>query len=164
MADLPGLLEGAHLNHGLGHSFLRHIERTKLLLLVADINGFRLSPQHAFRSCIETVILLNRELELYDETLLSKPALLVINKLNVAGSEKMYEDVLEQVQNLEEYVDDVPEEIRPTNVIKFAKVFGISANEGPVAVVELKRVIKDMMGEISVDESSLDDYEESAAK
>lgn len=164
MADLPGLLEGAHLNHGLGHSFLRHIERTKLLLLVADINGFRLSPQHAFRSCIETVILLNRELELYDETLLSKPALLVINKLNVAGSEKMYEDVLEQVQNLEEYVDDVPEEIRPTNVIKFAKVFGISANEGPVAVVELKRVIKDMMGEISVDENSLDDYEESAAK
>jgi len=164
MADLPGLLEGAHLNHGLGHSFLRHIERTKLLLLVADINGFRLSPQHQFRSCIETVMLLNRELELYDETLLNKPALLVINKLNVAGSENIYKDVLEQVHNLEEFVDSVPEEIKPKNVIKFAKVFGISANEGPAAVVELKQVIKDMMGEINVDESSLDDYEENAAK
>jgi hypothetical protein len=68
------------------------------------------------------------------------------------------------VQNLEEFVDSVPEEIKPKNVIKFAKVFGISANEGPAAVVELKQVIKDMMGEINVDESSLDDYEENAAK
>jgi len=160
MADLPGLLEGAHKNHGLGHSFLRHIERTKLLLLVADVSGFRLSPQHPYRSCLETVILLNRELELYDETLFNKPALLVINKLDTLASRKTYEEILELVDNLEEVMDEVDEEIRPKNVLKFEKVFGISAKEGPSAVVELKEVIKDMMDKINVGVTD-NDYEES---
>jgi GTPase involved in cell partitioning and DNA repair len=157
MADLPGLLEGAHLNHGLGHSFLRHIERTKLLLLVADVNGFRLSPKHPFRSCLETVVLLNRELELYDETLFNKPAILVINKLDTPGSKEIFEEVLEDVENLNEIMDEMPEDVRPKHVIKFKKVFGMSASEGPKAVVDLKKTLKDMMDDINPEEN-VDDY------
>lgn len=101
MADLPGLIEGAHANKGMGHKFLKHVERTKLLLLVVDINGFQLSPYHTSRSCVDTIVLLNKELEMYNTDLLSKPAVIIINKMDTDGAKEKYKEVKDKIKNLE---------------------------------------------------------------
>lgn len=60
MADLPGLIEGASYNLGMGHRFLKHVERTSMLVFVVDVNGFQLSPDSPSRTAYQTVALLNR--------------------------------------------------------------------------------------------------------
>nr|CAD7604186.1 unnamed protein product [Timema genevievae] len=100
MADLPGLIEGAHANIGMGHKFLKHVERTKMLLLIVDIGGFQLSPRHTPRSCLETVLLLNKELELYKEDLLEKPAVLVVNKMDSEGADEKLRAIQSHLKDL----------------------------------------------------------------
>ena len=81
MCDVPGLIEGAHRNVGLGHEFLRHIERCKVLVLLLDMAGTDgRAPWDDYRH------LLN-ELELYDPALLEKPRLVVANKMDEAVAE-----------------------------------------------------------------------------
>ncbi len=76
-ADLPGLIEGAHKGVGLGHKFLRHIERTKILLHVVDGSGlFGVEPWEA----IQTI---EKELAVYSKSLREKPSLIVINKADL---------------------------------------------------------------------------------
>ncbi len=101
MADLPGLIEGAHRNLGLGYRFLKHIERTKLLVFLIDINGFQLSPSHPHRKPLEILSLLNRELELYGKDILSKPALLIINKMDTPGAQDMWQELKPLLDNYE---------------------------------------------------------------
>lgn len=60
MADLPGLVEGAHENRGMGHKFLKHISRTKINLFIVDINGFQLNQKSDPRSAFDTVVFLNK--------------------------------------------------------------------------------------------------------
>ncbi|XP_026501626.1 GTP-binding protein 10 homolog [Vanessa tameamea] len=141
IADLPGLIEGAHINIGLGHKFLKHVERTKLLLFIADIEGFRLSPKYPKRTCLETIILLNKELELYDEELLNKPAILAVNKLDLVDADKTFSEVKESLKNIHEVIKTMPEEIRPERIIKFEDIIGISALKGS-CIDELKQILR----------------------
>jgi GTP-binding protein len=82
VCDVPGLIEGAHKNVGLGHSFLRHIKRTKILVILLDMAGTdNRAPWDDYKS------LLN-EVGLYDEALLKKPRLVVANKMDEAAAEE----------------------------------------------------------------------------
>lgn len=85
----------------MGHKFLKHVERTRLLLMVVDIFGFQLSPMHVKRNCIEVICSLNKELELYDYKLFEKPSILLLNKIDVDGSEKQLDNIMTKLRNLE---------------------------------------------------------------
>ncbi|GAI76892.1 unnamed protein product, partial [marine sediment metagenome] len=74
LAEIPGLINGAHLGRGLGHDFLRHIMRTKILIHLID--GSSVSPG-------ENMMRLNAELSLFDSALAQKPQLVVINKIDL---------------------------------------------------------------------------------
>eukprot|EP00058_Branchiostoma_floridae_P015246 XP_002600734.1 hypothetical protein BRAFLDRAFT_123502 [Branchiostoma floridae] len=102
LADLPGLIEGAHHNAGMGHHFLRHVERTKLLLFMVDVHGFILSMKHPHRTAFQTVALLMKELELYKSDLVDKPAVLAINKIDIEGAGDKAEELLDKLDNFEE--------------------------------------------------------------
>jgi GTP-binding protein len=76
MADVPGLIEGAHEGHGLGDQFLRHIERTKVLIHLVDVSGA------SGRDPVEDFDTIRRELGLYNPELLDKPHLVAANKVD----------------------------------------------------------------------------------
>lgn len=82
VADIPGLIEGAHRNVGLGHEFLRHIMRCRVLLFVIDMSA---SEQ---RNPIEDLGLLRRELSLYDQALAERPWFVAANKMDDPGAEE----------------------------------------------------------------------------
>ncbi|XP_037532217.1 GTP-binding protein 10 [Nematolebias whitei] len=145
-ADLPGLIEGAHMNKGMGHKFLKHVERTKQLLFVVDVGGFQLASKTPFRSAFEAVQLLTKELELYKEELLSKPALLVVNKMDLPGAEDKLSELKEQLQNPEEFVDLLPDDMIPNNYLTFRHVVPVSAITG-FGVDQLKMSIRQSLDE-----------------
>lgn len=90
LADIPGLIEGASQGRGLGHEFLRHIERTRILLHLVDISdGASMDPVEAFR-------IVNKELGEYSEELLKKPQIVVGTKLD-ALSDRTKLDTLKRI-------------------------------------------------------------------
>ncbi|XP_006663130.1 probable GTP-binding protein OBGM, mitochondrial [Oryza brachyantha] len=98
VADIPGLIKGAHENRGLGHAFLRHIERTKVLAYVLDLaatlNGRKgVPPWEQLRDLIV-------ELEHYQEGLTKRPSLIVANKIDEEGADAMYEELRKRVQGV----------------------------------------------------------------
>ena len=77
VAEIPGLIEGAHLGKGLGDRFLRHVERTKVLIHLVDISAFE------GRDPYKDYINLNRELKLYSKELIKKPQFIALNKIDL---------------------------------------------------------------------------------
>ena len=92
IADIPGLIEGAHEGRGLGDRFLRHIERTAILLLMLDVSGFSEAPP------LEEYATLLHELESFEPTLLEKPRAIALNKLDSVHDLKEPEEVCESLE------------------------------------------------------------------
>lgn len=90
VADIPGLIEGAHRNLGLGHGFLRHITRCRLLLFVVDMAGSE------GRSPIADLESLRREIDLYDPHLSLRPWIVVANKMDLPEAEENLRDFQER--------------------------------------------------------------------
>jgi len=82
VADVPGLIEGAHRGLGLGHRFLKHLERTKALVHVVDVSGA------SGRNPVEDLDTVRRELELFAPELAAKPQLVAANKIDAMGPDQ----------------------------------------------------------------------------
>lgn len=120
MADLPGLIEGASEGLGLGHKFLRHAERTKVIAHVIDMSASEGDDP------IKDYEIIVNELKKYDEKLLDRPNIIVANKMDIEGAK----------ENLEKFKAKFPD----------LNVFPISAlyNEGiKDLIVELNRLVKE---------------------
>ncbi|MFC4809015.1 GTPase ObgE [Paenibacillus sp. GCM10023250] len=91
MADLPGLIEGAHEGVGLGHDFLRHVERTRIILHVLDMSGSE------GRDPYQDWITINQELELYNAALATRPQIIVANKMDMPEAEEQLARFREQL-------------------------------------------------------------------
>ena len=96
VADIPGLIEGAHEGAGLGHRFLRHVERSRFLIHLVEINPARKSP-------VDDIKTINRELELFNPELAKREQVIVLNKIDSYGEE---EEKLRK--ELREFVKDIP--------------------------------------------------------
>lgn len=82
IADIPGLIEGAHEGVGLGHEFLKHVERTRLLIHVVDVAGVE------ERDPVEDFRIINEELKEYNPSLAGKTQVVAANKMDIPGSEE----------------------------------------------------------------------------
>lgn len=125
MADIPGLIEGASEGVGLGHEFLRHVERTKILLHVVD------AASTEGRDPIDDIYKINEELKNYNEKLASRPQIIAANKTDVIYSED------------EDPVEKIRAEFEPQGI----KVFPISAVSGK-GVKELLSYIWEVLKEL----------------
>jgi len=94
IADIPGLIEGAHRGLGLGHQFLRHITRCRVLVFVIDVAGSE------GRNPVEDLKNLRREIDLYNPTLSSRPWIVVANKMDLPGAKENLKAMQERLPRI----------------------------------------------------------------
>ncbi|MDD5729919.1 MAG: GTPase ObgE [Candidatus Omnitrophica bacterium] len=102
IADIPGLIEGASSGRGLGHDFLKHVERTKILIHLIDMSGFE------GRDPLEDYKTINRELKSYSKDVYSKPQLIVANKM----------DLEESAKNLKNFKSKIKKKVYPISALQ----------------------------------------------
>ncbi|WP_279275966.1 GTPase ObgE [Enterococcus faecium] len=104
VADLPGLIEGASQGVGLGTQFLRHIERTRVILHVIDMSGME------GRDPYEDYLAINKELSTYNLRLLERPQIIVANKMDMPDAQENLVKFKEQLnkEKEDEFADDIP--------------------------------------------------------
>ena len=93
LADIPGLIEGAAEGVGLGHDFLRHVERTEVLIHIVDISGLE------GRDALEDFDKINDELKLYNEKLATRPQVVVANKMDILEDESIFEEFKNELED-----------------------------------------------------------------
>jgi len=121
LADLPGIIEGAHLNRGLGHQFLQHAERTKVILYVID--GTEIIDD---RNPIKDFKVLHDELSKFNGgTLLEKPSLIALNK-----SDRPYTHFNKKYKSLKESLENFNIDSEHAEAISKIPIVPISAKEG----------------------------------
>ncbi|MGM1050107.1 MAG: GTPase ObgE [Bacillota bacterium] len=102
MADLPGLIEGAHEGVGLGHEFLRHVERTRVIIHVVDMSGSE------GRDPFEDWQKINEEIRLYNPILAERPQIVAANKMDMPDAEENLEAFREQVKTVRPDLEIMP--------------------------------------------------------
>ena len=135
IADIPGLIEGAAEGVGLGIAFLRHVERTRLLVHVVDISGIE------GRDPFEDFVLNNEELKKYDEKLANTPQIIAMNKADLLNDESVFEDFRKSVGEL-----------------GFSDVYKISAATGK-GVDDLLKACAQKLSEIPVEDITYEEDE-----
>ena len=120
MADIPGLIEGASEGVGLGHDFLRHIERTKVLVHVVD------AASTEGRDPVEDIKTIINELKNYDESLLGRPQVIAANKIDAIYSEEN-----DSIKRIKEAFPD----------IKVFPISGVSGKGIPELLYELVNIL-----------------------
>ena len=144
IADIPGLIEGAHAGRGLGHDFLRHIERCKLLVVILDMAGVDgHKPQEDYRQLL-------KELKLHNPAILDKPRLVVANKMDLIAAKKnliAFKRALGRASPVRGTLSPTGTHVRPSAKRRAGKtpappkVFEVSALEGD-GLDELKLAIR----------------------
>lgn len=94
VADLPGLIEGASNGLGLGHKFLKHIERTKIIAHVIDISGSE------GRDPYEDYLVINKELQEFNPKLLEKPRIIIANKMDLPNAKENLDKLIEEIGDI----------------------------------------------------------------
>ena len=158
-ADIPGIIEGASEGKGLGHQFLKHIERTRVLLHLVDPDGFD------GMSAEESVKVIEKELKAFDKKLAQKPRLIAVNKLDLPSAKKAYEAIKKKFkkhkiflmsaatgEGVKEVLDEVvkilaatPVEIitpaeKKTAIHKVEPIFAIERGEDDIIYIKGKKI------------------------
>lgn len=153
LADIPGLIEGAHKGKGLGHEFLRHIERSALIVHIVDMTG-----SWEDRDPVQDYKTINRELSLYASDLSSRPMIVAANKCEMPN-------VQEDIERLKAQVKADVEAAQGTGRegLIYPEVFVISAVTG-MGVNQLSAAIADKVHRIKIENAEKQDSQDDVEK